>query len=211
MLSRVLALGVIAAIFTVWWRYTFIPEYDTPAANRPIHSFWIPLTFSVSYLISLPILRHIVETLVPKSYDIKTLVFESMLVYNTAQVFLNGWMVWKFLNAIRMGHPWVGDIYTTSYGTTYALWIHYCDKYLEFFDTYFMIIRGRNDQVRFFFSKKLSFKSSTEYTLWNIFLFSSSAFVGVLSSCISSFFNCMGVVGCAQVLSRRGFIFWCTI
>jgi elongation of very long chain fatty acids protein 4 len=65
-----------------------------------------------------------------------------------AQVLLNGWMVWKIIAALMNGHPFVGDIYTTSSGTTYAMWVHYCDKYLEFFDTYFMVIRGRRDQVR---------------------------------------------------------------
>jgi len=33
---------------------------------------------------------------------------------------------------------------------SYAVWVHYCDKYLEFFDTYFMVLRGKMDQVRLF-------------------------------------------------------------
>ena len=33
-------------------------------------------------------------------------------------------------------------------GSSYAVWVHYCDKYLEFFDTYFMVLRGKLDQVR---------------------------------------------------------------
>jgi len=150
MLARLVTLGASLAVFAVWWRCTFVPEEETPAGNIPIHSFWIPLVFTTAYLISLPILRYIVETLVPKSYDIKGLILESMLLYNSAQVLLNGWMVWKFIYAISKGHPFVGDIYTTSFGTTYAMWVHYCDKYLEFFDTYFMVIRGRHDQVSYF-------------------------------------------------------------
>jgi len=34
-----------------------------------------------------------------------------------------------------------------SSGSSYAVWVHYCDKYLEFFDTYFMVLRGKMDQV----------------------------------------------------------------
>jgi hypothetical protein len=28
------------------------------------------------------------------------------------------------------------------------VWVHYCDKYLEFLDTFFMVLRGKMDQVR---------------------------------------------------------------
>lgn len=73
-----------------------------------------------------------------------------MVVYNSGQVLLNGWMVYRFLDAvINKGHPFIGDVYTVDTGATFAVWIHYMDKYLEFFDTIFMVLRGRMDQVSF--------------------------------------------------------------
>ena len=68
------------------------------------------------------------------------------------QVFLNGWMVYAMVNAVvNNGHPFIGSRGLTGVavnsGASYAVWVHYCDKYLEFFDTYFMILRGKMDQV----------------------------------------------------------------
>jgi len=81
---------------------------------------------------------------------VKVLLKETMVVYNGGQVLLNGWMVYRFLDAvINKGHPFIGDLYTSNTGATFAVWIHYMDKYLEFFDTFFMVLRGRMDQVSF--------------------------------------------------------------
>jgi len=148
-LARCTCTAISCAIFAVWWKSTFVPESETPAVDVPLHSFRAPLFLTVGYLISLPILRYLVDNHLAVAYDVKTLLKESMLLYNIAQVALNGWMVWRFLYAIfYRNHPFIGDIYTTSTGTSYAIWVHYCDKYLEFFDTYFMVLRGRHDQVR---------------------------------------------------------------
>ena len=79
----------------------------------------------------------------------KLLLKETMVVYNGGQVLLNGWMVYRFIDAlVNKGHPFIGDLYTVNSGATFAVWIHYMDKYLEFFDTFFMVLRGRMDQVR---------------------------------------------------------------
>jgi len=37
----------------------------------------------------------------------------------------------------------------TTHNYSFAVWLHYCNKYLEFFDTIFMVLRGRLDQVSF--------------------------------------------------------------
>ena len=79
----------------------------------------------------------------------KELLKESMVVYNVAQVLLNGWMVYYIMDGLlTKGHPFIGDTRSSNL-CAYAVWIHYCDKYLEFFDTYFMVLRGRMDQVSF--------------------------------------------------------------
>lgn len=70
--------------------------------------------------------------------------------YNVVQVLLNGWMVYRFINAVlSQGHPFIGDISTVHTGAPFAVFVHYMDKYLEFFDTYFMVLRGKMDQVSF--------------------------------------------------------------
>jgi elongation of very long chain fatty acids protein 4 len=73
-----------------------------------------------------------------------------MIIYNAAQVLLNGWMVYRFVDAVVFrGHPFIGgSVDLVDTGATYAIWVHYCDKYLEFLDTYFMVLRGKMDQVR---------------------------------------------------------------
>jgi len=149
LLARYTAAGISCAVFAVWWKYTFIPESETPGVNVPVHSYHYPLFLTTSYLISLPLLKIIVQKFC-SNVNMKLLLKESMVLYNVAQVALNGWMVWRFIDALwNRGHPFIGDIYTVSTGTSYAVWVHYCDKYLEFFDTYFMVLRGRMDQVSF--------------------------------------------------------------
>ena len=80
----------------------------------------------------------------------KLLLTESMVIYNVSQVLLNGWMVYTMVAAVLYnGHPFIGSrSLVGSEMATYAVWVHYCDKYLEFFDTYFMVLRGKMDQVR---------------------------------------------------------------
>jgi len=83
-------------------------------------------------------------------YDVRAYLKESMVLYNVSQVALNGWMVYRFVDAVvTRGHPFVGNISSEGAGTGFVIWVHYCDKYLEFFDTYFMVMRGRMDQVSF--------------------------------------------------------------
>lgn len=149
LLARYTCAGISCAIFSVWFKLTFVPESETPGVDVPMQSYHTPLALTVGYLVSLPILKFLVQKYCSE-IDMKALLRESMILYNVSQIALNGWMVWRFLDAvINKGHPFIGDIYTTSAGTSFAVWVHYCDKYLEFFDTYFMVLRGRMDQVSF--------------------------------------------------------------
>ena len=148
LVARYVTAGITGAVFSVWGKATFIPESETPGAYVPMYSFHHVLYLTVGYLISLPLLKFVTEKYLAPNWDMKLLLKESMILYNVAQVALNGWMVWKFVDAVvNKGHPFIGDITTVKYGTVYAIWVHYCDKYLEFFDTYFMVLRGRMDQV----------------------------------------------------------------
>ena len=148
-LARYTCAGISCAIFAAWWKCTFVPESEVPGVHVPMHSFHTPLILTVGYLVSLRVLEKFVKDYC-SSINMKSLLKESMLLYNVSQIALNGWMVWRFIDAvINKNHPFVGDINTISTGTSYAVWVHYCDKYLEFFDTYFMVLRGRMDQVSF--------------------------------------------------------------
>lgn len=146
MLARYTCASILVGIFAIWGKYTFIEESKLQVGDN-IHSYKIPMAFTTFYLISLPLLRSFISTYCT-NIDMKLLLKESMILYNAGQVLLNIWMVYRFIYAVVFAeHPFVGDLYTVSSGATYAVWVHYCDKYLEFLDTYFMVLRGKMDQV----------------------------------------------------------------
>lgn len=150
LLARYACASVLVGFFAVWGKFAFVPEDQQPGVWAPMHSYKVPLCMTVGYLVSLPALRFVVENYLSKKVDMKVVLKESMVLYNVAQVALNGWMVYRFVDAVaNRGHPFIGDIHTVSTGAPYAIFVHYMDKYLEFFDTYFMVLRGRMDQVSF--------------------------------------------------------------
>lgn len=147
-MARFTCVSILTGIFAVWARYTFIEEPTSRDSGFEVHSYLVPLAFTSGYLVSLPLLQFIVKKYLSKTIDVKVLLMESMVLYNVVQVLLNGWMVYRFIIALAFkSHPLVGDIHTVESGATYAVWVHYCDKYLEFLDTYFMVLRGKMDQV----------------------------------------------------------------
>ena len=157
LLSRYACATFMTAVFGVWGKIAFYghsedgsyDESKAPGVGAEIHSWKVPLTLTASYLLGLPVLRMFTTKYLTPSVDVKLLLKETMVVYNSGQVLLNGWMVYRFLDAvINRGHPFIGDLYTVNAGATFGVWIHYMDKYLEFFDTIFMVLRGRMDQVR---------------------------------------------------------------
>lgn len=158
LLSRYTCATVMTAIFGIWGKIAFYGHSDegtydeskAPGVGSDIHSWKVPLILTTSYLLVLPVLRIFSRKYLSESVDVKLLLKETMVVYNGGQVLLNGWMVYRFVDAlVNRGHPFIGDLYTVNTGATFAVWIHYMDKYLEFFDTFFMVLRGRMDQVSF--------------------------------------------------------------
>jgi elongation of very long chain fatty acids protein 4 len=146
--ARYACTSVLVGIFAIWSKFTFVPESEFPGGMTEMHSWIVPAGFTVFYLLSLPLLRYLSREYL--TVDVKVLLRECMILYNAAQVLLNGWMVYRFLDALLWnGHPFISapvDLVTS--GASYAVWLHYCDKYLEFLDTYFMVLRGKMDQVR---------------------------------------------------------------
>lgn len=143
--------GVMVSAFALWGKLCWTPDSTPAPVGDEIHNWTVPTALTVGYLLALPLLRVFSKAFLSDSLDVKLLLKETMIVYNGGQVILNSWMVWKILEGIASrGHPFIGDVYTMTPGLSHALWIHYVDKYLEFFDTFFMVLRGRMDQVRNF-------------------------------------------------------------
>jgi elongation of very long chain fatty acids protein 4 len=109
-----------------------------------MHDWRVPAALTCLYLLSLPSLRWVGQH-VPNA---KSMLQECMVLYNFGQVVLNGWTVWVIVDALlNKNHPLVGGVTETT--CTFAVWVHYCDKYLEFADTWFMLLRGNHRQVTF--------------------------------------------------------------
>jgi len=154
MLARYTTASILTGFLSLWAYYAYPPKDATPGLNAPMHGYTTPLALTAFYLLSLPSLKWFTETYLAPKYDMKLLLTESMIIYNVAQVLLNGWMVYAMVYAVAYGgHPFIGTRSLTGVaiesGASYAVWVHYCDKYLEFFDTYFMVLRGKMDQVSF--------------------------------------------------------------
>lgn len=148
-MARLTCVSILVGIFALWAKFSFVDESAIPGAHVTLHGWQVPAGMNAIYLLSLPLLRMFSSNYLSKYTDVKLLLRESMILYNGAQVLLNGWMVYRLLDALLFrGHPVVGgfkDVVDT--GAYYTVWIHYCDKYLEYLDTYFMVLRGRMDQV----------------------------------------------------------------
>ena len=148
-LARMTCVSILGGVSAVWGKYTFVEESAIPGAHVDLHHWIVPLALTSFYLVSLPLLRWFSNRFLSEAVDVKMLLREAMVAYNAGQVLLNLWMVYRFFQAVLFRrHPFIGGpIYLFDSGATYAVWVHYCDKYLEFFDTYFMVLRGKMDQV----------------------------------------------------------------
>jgi hypothetical protein len=143
----------------------------------------------------LPLMRIFAKNFLSEHVDVKLLLKETMVIYNGGQVLLNAWMVYRMIDSVLFrGHPFIGDIYTVDKGATFAVWIHYMDKYLEFFDTFFMVLRGRMDQVRATKGVISSLLLVRRYTHFH-------HFEGFLPACVPPRNNRMGMVVCTLCLA----------
>ena len=79
-LARYTCASILMGFFAVWGKYTFVPEAEQPGVHVPMHSYKVPLALTVGYLISLPVLRYVVENFVSKKTDMKVLLTESMVL-----------------------------------------------------------------------------------------------------------------------------------
>jgi elongation of very long chain fatty acids protein 4 len=68
-----------------------------------------------------------------------------MLIYNNAQILLNIYMVYGLSAVISYPNIYGINIPYTS-NLRYFVYIHYLSKYLDYFDTVFIILRGKEKQ-----------------------------------------------------------------
>lgn len=202
-IARYVALSVTVGTFSVWHKLTFVNEEEgVPGLDFPLHSIKFPLGMIAGYLISLPVMNYFVSKYLAPRYDMKALLFESMVFYNVAQVCMNVWMVWRFVNAVvNRGHPFIGNTEYAAGGTTFAIWVHYTNKYLEFLDTYFMVLRGKMDQVsnhkgcEFPVLFSLIFYENVQANFMCYFFYFLVKRIGIFSSRISPCNHCTSMVG----------------
>ncbi|GMH70427.1 hypothetical protein TrVE_jg14238 [Triparma verrucosa] len=138
--GQMTCLSVVTALLAVYCKFTFVDDSTYPP-KAPLHSYKIPLALTSLYLLSLPLLKSL------KLPNPKSLLLPAMLLYNVFQVLLNLYTVLLILSSLSSGHPFIGS--TSSPLCSLPLWIHYTNKYLEFLDTSFMLLRQRYDQVSF--------------------------------------------------------------
>ena len=197
LMARYTCLSILMGIFAVWGKLTLVDESQIPGAQAKLHHWSVTLGLTTFYLLSLPLLRMFSTRYLENKINVKVLLRESMVLYNAAQVVLNLWMVCRILHALVMrGHPFIsGPFDLVNTGATYAVWVHYCDKYLEFFDTYFMVLRGRMDQVRNARDgmQICSDSSWGDSNPWRLSFYKTVP-IGFVPSRISPFFDCMGLV-----------------
>ena len=204
--ARYTCASFVVAILAVWGKFTFAVD-GIPGRTTPMHSWTVPFLMNIFYLVSLEVLRIFSSKYLSKMVDVKSLLNESMLVYNVAQVVLNGWMVYAIIMAIMFdGHPFIAGGRDVTTRASFVVWAHYCNKYLEYLDTYFMVLRGRMDQVS---ENHISSGSA----LFCVPLGALSPLLiiicwcwdntGLISSRIPSHYNFHCMVGCFEFLRRK--------
>jgi len=108
-------------------------------------SFEAPIIASLLYLLSIYFGRNYMKN--KSSWQMKNY----MLTYNFYQTVLNAWCVYAFIaELIHQGYPvWGNKLGETSYQLSFLIWIHYNNKYVELLDTFFMVVRKKENQISF--------------------------------------------------------------
>ena len=151
-MARNVALTAMFAVLLVWFSLVYKREEETPGVYTELHPIHVPLGLTATYLLSLGPVRRISQKYLwsrSNSYA-KDVLFRALTIYNVFQIGMNVWMVQKFVVAVAFrGHHLYGDTTVVDSGAPLAIWYHYCGKYLEFVDTYAMLLRGNVQQFTF--------------------------------------------------------------
>lgn len=121
-------------------------SYSTPGELQAL-TWWGPLAASLLYGSMIFFGKKFMSTrkaLNPKG---------AMLVYNAYQSLINGWMAfWLVLGAYRAGFSVWGNYEDHTVGgfpIAFGMWMHYNNKYLELADTFFMVLKKKDEQISF--------------------------------------------------------------
>ena len=117
----------------------------------PFKNIWwsAPTFFTVVYLMAVYFGPGMMKK--REEFQIKPYIF----TYNVYQCILNIWCVYALIHEIYT-NPW----FKAPWGNTpqpgpggfriaFLVWVHYNNKYIELFDTLFMILRKKNNQLSF--------------------------------------------------------------
>lgn len=123
-------------------------------------TWWLPLAGSVAYACMIFFGKRIMADRAPLNPK------NAMLIYNIYQSAINGfmsaWLVyWAYQNfAESKDAPtawsltsWIWGNYedrtSKGFNIAFGMWMHYNNKYLELFDTFFMVVKKKDEQISF--------------------------------------------------------------
>ncbi len=131
----------------------------------------------ISYLMTCSILRKYMQT--RNTYVLSV----PMQVYNFAQIVLNVYMIYGLVPLMQNNIFGINASYSTR--IEHFVYVHYLSKYLDFFDTFFMILRKKSNQLSFLHI----YHHSTIGLIWGSLLFvghgnGTAAFGALLNSIV---------------------------
>eukprot|EP00499_Haloplacidia_sp_CaronLabIsolate_P008840 CAMPEP_0196782822 /NCGR_PEP_ID=MMETSP1104-20130614/12111_1 /TAXON_ID=33652 /ORGANISM="Cafeteria sp., Strain Caron Lab Isolate" /LENGTH=267 /DNA_ID=CAMNT_0042153067 /DNA_START=21 /DNA_END=824 /DNA_ORIENTATION=+ len=109
-----------------------------------------------AYLVMVFVLKRVMEKREPLDAQCKAM----MKIYNPVQVAVCAYMTWGLFKSLLsvaptvvVGGVWLPNLFglNGAYNaeTEFIILVHYVSKYLDFFDTLFMLLRKKNNQVSF--------------------------------------------------------------
>eukprot|EP00471_Norrisiella_sphaerica_P006537 CAMPEP_0184490028 /NCGR_PEP_ID=MMETSP0113_2-20130426/16974_1 /TAXON_ID=91329 /ORGANISM="Norrisiella sphaerica, Strain BC52" /LENGTH=312 /DNA_ID=CAMNT_0026873755 /DNA_START=64 /DNA_END=1002 /DNA_ORIENTATION=- len=125
------------------------PEYETKDNAFATCSYVYPLVVSILYLGLITLGQRFMKNREAMDDFCKP----CMLIYNLYQtVFNTWWVVMVILEVVKLGYPPFTLPLTfkaDQFNLGFLIWLHYQNKYLEMFDTVFMVLRKKTRQVSF--------------------------------------------------------------
>ena len=115
---------------------------STPLETLTYHLSNMPLAGSFGYLIAVYLLHKFMSSREQISIPRALLV-----VYNAAQVVINGYVAWKIAEALG-GRVWGIGLKDTS-AVRYGVYLHMLCKYLDYTDTLIILLRKKSEQLSF--------------------------------------------------------------
>lgn len=140
------AIAVALCVAHAMFCWSVYETYTSPLELQKL-SWWLPAAASVAYGLMIFLGRKIMASRSPISPR------NAMLVYNVYQSLINGFMsVWLVTQAAKAGFSVWGNYEDRSvkgFPIAFGMWMHYNNKYLELFDTFFMVIKKKDEQISF--------------------------------------------------------------